>query len=348
MDTRAPIPFRRRVLRLAQGALYWSRGLDRLGRHGGATILMYHSVAPAETAKYIDIAWRMPVAMFEEQARFLAQHRHVISLSELARQLKNGKQPEPGTVLLTFDDGYRDNLQVAAPILQRYGLPATVFLATAYVASGENQWIDRLYTMFTTRTRQRCELPPLGADREPRRFDLQNKRECLRAYHVCNRWLVETSHADRAEVLARLEKQLQPQAQPPRLTLTWDEVRELAARFPAFEIGVHTAHHVDLSRCSAETMAAEFAQCIGDVEQAIGMRPRFFSFPYGRSTAAARKLLPEFGLEAAMGGGGYRLIDSTTDPFNLSRLDALVPPTQLKLRTHPAFGALPDSLAKGH
>lgn len=348
MDTRAPIPLRRKVLHLAQGALYWSRSLDRLPRRGGATILMYHSVAPVETAKYIDVAWRMPVAMFEAQACFLARHRHVVSLHALAQQLKSGSEPEPGTVVLTFDDGYRDNLQVAAPILQRYGLPAIVFLATAYVGRGENQWIDRLYTMFTTRTGQRCELPAKENDGKPRRFDLLDKRQCQLAYHACNRWLVESSYGDRAELLERLERQLRPQEQAPRLTLNWDEVRELAAGYPTFEIGVHTANHLDLSRCSAATVRAELQQCIDQVEQAAGIRPRYFSFPYGRSTSAARELLPEFGIEAAMGGGGYRLIGGASDRYNLARLDAFMTPTQLKLRTHPAFGALPDPLAKGH
>lgn len=348
LDTRLPIPFRRKVLRLAQGALYWSRGLNRLPRRGGATILMYHSVAPAETAKYIDVAWRMPVARFEAQARFLAQHRRVIALGDLARQLKSGVEPEPGTVVLTFDDGYRDNLQVAAPILQRYGLPAMVFLATAYVGNGENQWIDRLYTMFTTRRRQRCELPPKDKGSATRVFDLQDKQQCRQAYHVCNRWLVESSYAERREVLALLEQQLEPREQPPRLTLNWDEVRELAARYPACEIGVHTANHVDLSRCSVETVGAELQRCIRDVEQHLGARPRYFSFPYGRSSQAARRLLPQYGLAAATGGGGHRLIDCAADPYDLTRLDALMSPTQLKLRTHPAFGSLPDQLAKGH
>lgn len=348
LDTRAPIPLRRKVLHLAQGALYWSRSLDGLPRRGGATILMYHSVAPAETEKYIDVAWRMPIAMFEEQARFLAKHRRVVALSELARRLKSCVEPEPGTVVLTFDDGYRDNLQVAAPILQRYGLPAIVFLATGYVGSGENQWIDRLYTMFTTRRRQRCELPPKEKGSAARVFDLQDKQECQQAYHLCNRRLVESSYAERREMLALLEQQLEPREQAPRLTLNWDEVRELAARYPACEIGVHTANHVDLSRCSAAAVGAELRQCIGDVEQQLGVRPRYFSFPYGRSTPAARELLPQYGLEAATGGGGHRLIDCAADPYDLSRLDALMSPTQLKLRTHPAFGALPDQLAKGH
>ena len=49
---------------------------------------------------------------------------------------------------ITFDDGYRDNLTVAAPILEKYRLPATLFLATGYVERGETQWSDTLHWLL--------------------------------------------------------------------------------------------------------------------------------------------------------------------------------------------------------
>src|SRR6202008_4899171 len=65
-----------------------------------------------------------------------------------------GRTPAAGTVCITFDDGYLDNLTVAAPILEKHGLPATLFLATGYIERAETQWSDRLYWAFSQATSQ--------------------------------------------------------------------------------------------------------------------------------------------------------------------------------------------------
>ena len=122
-----------------------------------------------------------------------------------------GRTPPAGTVCITFDDGYRDNLTVAAPILERYRLPATLFLATGLVERGENQWSDTLHSL---------------------------SRKDLHAQ------LLEASHAERMRVL----DEFQAAVKAPRLMLDWDGVRELTRRYPRFEIGGHTRDHLDLTR----------------------------------------------------------------------------------------------------
>jgi peptidoglycan/xylan/chitin deacetylase (PgdA/CDA1 family) len=344
MDTRFPTSLRRRLIRLGQGGAYWSGLVQCLPARGRAAILMYHSVAPPEAAPYVDFAWRMSAECFEEQVRFLTRHRRVVALSELVERLRSGVDPEPGTVVLTFDDGYRDNLEVAAPILRRHGAPATLFLATAYVGRGETQWVDRLYATFTTRSHSRCQLPVADSVGLTRDYDLRNPVEWRHAYHQVALRLLEADPGERDEILSGLEAQLKPVERAPRLTLDWSEVRELATRFPELEIGVHTAEHVDLSSCGDEQVRAELRTCLDDVERELGVRPRSFSFPYGRSSARARQIAAELGLACAMGPSGPWLVDAGTDRYCLPRLDALMSPTQLRLRTHPGFGTLPAAV----
>ena len=106
---------------------------------------MYHSVAPDDAARYIEPGNRVDPRSFERQMAFLAAERRVLALSELMAEIAAGRTPPAGTVCITFDDGYRDHLTVAAPILERYRLPATLFLATGLVERGENQWSDTLH-----------------------------------------------------------------------------------------------------------------------------------------------------------------------------------------------------------
>lgn len=117
-------------VRKAAGPDVWRR-LRR-----GVLVLMYHAVGvPGERpSRYV-----VPVKRFERQMRWLERRRYnVISLDEYVRLRSEFKLPPRKTVVITFDDGYVDNFTLARPILERLGLPATVFLVSA--AEGRNNW----------------------------------------------------------------------------------------------------------------------------------------------------------------------------------------------------------------
>ncbi len=158
-----PLPngIKRSFLATAHRALGASAICDlyvRTLRIRGAVVLMYHSVATPERRLLQDPAMAMPAKTFAAQMSFLSKRRRVISLDALNEVLTKGESPAPGSVVITFDDGYLDNYEVAAPILAEHYLPATVFLATGYIERVENMWIDVLHGAFRTRTQQRLEL----------------------------------------------------------------------------------------------------------------------------------------------------------------------------------------------
>jgi peptidoglycan/xylan/chitin deacetylase (PgdA/CDA1 family) len=128
--------------RLAASYAYWTgvrRAADRdtfrrLRR--GVLILMYHGIAgPGEPAsRYV-----MPVERFRRQMAWLRKRKYnVIGLEELLRARAEHRLPPPKSVVITVDDGYRDNLTLGRPILERLGLPATVFLVSA--GGSVNAW----------------------------------------------------------------------------------------------------------------------------------------------------------------------------------------------------------------
>ncbi len=89
-----------------------------------ASILMYHSVGEDNAS------FTVSAAVFEEQLRYLTKHDFsIVPLSELVTRLEQGRLIAK-TICLTFDDGYRNNYEVAFPLLQRYGIPASIFLTT--------------------------------------------------------------------------------------------------------------------------------------------------------------------------------------------------------------------------
>ncbi len=104
-----------------------------LRKHAITPIIMYHSIeAKAADKKNLLV---VGAAAFEEQMRFLREHKYnVISLKELANLIKNKLPIPPKTVVITFDDGYKNNLTVALPVLKRYNLPATIFVAPTEIS----------------------------------------------------------------------------------------------------------------------------------------------------------------------------------------------------------------------
>jgi len=97
------------------------------GSHSGSGILLYHRVAtPASDIHHLAVS----PADFREQMAHLKDHYRVVPLSQFAREAGDGSL-NPGTVAVTFDDGYLDNLVKASPILTSVGVPATFFVTTA-------------------------------------------------------------------------------------------------------------------------------------------------------------------------------------------------------------------------
>jgi len=335
LKTNSPTTIGRRLRECMECAVHCSGVSDvcaRLADRRGAVILMYHSVPPRDLAPWIDPRNSMSPNVFREQMRFVAARRHVVSLSDLATTLTREETPPRGTVVLTFDDGYRDNLDVVAPILAEFRLPATLYLATGYVGRCENQWVDRLYAAFRARTRDRIEV-------EPGSWTLGDADVARTAYFaLCSR-LLEATWSEREALIASVCEQLAPSVRPPRLTLSWDEVRTLRSRFPLFEIGGHTKDHIDLRRSDLAACRAEVAGCADDIERELGRRPANFSFPYGRSSQESRRVVIDSGFKTAVASGQGVRITPHSDLHGLCRIEAPASSVLFRYRTSGAYGA---------
>jgi peptidoglycan/xylan/chitin deacetylase (PgdA/CDA1 family) len=296
---------------------------------------MYHSVAADEQTAWIDPSNHLSPQVFERQVHFLATQRRVISLTELIQYLRDRKSCPLGSIVITFDDGYLDNLTVAAPILGKYKLPATLFLPTGQIDRGETQWIDEIYSCFRFRTRD--VLINQGAGTQS--FDLRNPVQYEDAYRKLCQTLLTSGYASRRQLLDALHEQLRPSQQPPRLTMTWEDVRLLLAQYPGFEIGGHTVDHTDMSQLTRDQALQELTTCRQRIHQMTGAAPMHFSFPYGRTSPMLQKVVADALFESACGGGSDPVICGEADCFELRRIAA---PS-----TNDHFGFLTSTLNSG-
>lgn len=333
--------------REAVGAvLHWSgagRAFEIVTRPAGAIVLMYHSVAPDDVAEFIDPPNRLAPEMFERQMAFLSEHRRVVPLSQMVDQVVSGVSPAAGTVCITFDDGYLDNLTTAAPILEKYRLSATLFLATGYVSRGETQWADVLHRLMQRRTADRLRIPsPEGQE-----IDLGSDTGRRAVRKLLHRRLLEATPGERHQLLVEIEHQLLPQGIAPRLTLNWDDVRELQHRYPFFEVGGHTREHIDLRMHCGNAARGEIDGCAEDLRRELGVHPRYFSFPYGRWCAETREIVCASGWRAAVGDGGNIRVGRASDLFVIPRVNAPRTMTDLRFKTSGAYPGVFSMLGLG-
>ena len=261
----------------------WSR--QRL--RGQVAVLTFHGLRASgrrETG-LLDQSLHEPVESFREICAHLASHYEVITLEETAAMAagrfmaRRGREDRP-QVALTFDDGYRSNLRLALPVLREFGLPATVFVSSAF-AEGELLWFQKvdLALLRAEGERLTLRLGPTLLDLPLR--TLAEKEAALRVL------LTELKRLPWSELQAGVEKMrsllgvdLSPPWPEPVRPLSRDELQALAAD-GLVEIGGHTHRHPILAHCTDEAARAEIQQGADRLAEMLGRRARFFAYPNG-------------------------------------------------------------------
>jgi peptidoglycan/xylan/chitin deacetylase (PgdA/CDA1 family)/CelD/BcsL family acetyltransferase involved in cellulose biosynthesis len=256
-----------------------------------ARILYYHRVNDDADPFFPAIG----TDLFESEMCFLARHYRVVGLDRLLDCLESG---EPETVVaITFDDGYQDNYRNAFPILQRYGLPATIFLTTGCLDTGEMLWFERLSGALKTTEREFIDLEI----HLPIRCWLRTTAERLAANDRIGGILRELPDSSRRNCLDDILRQLAPRVTGARnAMLTWDQVRLMKAR--GIDFGGHTVTHPFLSRTDPQQAAWEIFECKRRIEQELQAPVPHFAYPNGREpdfNACNKELIRQAGYRAA-------------------------------------------------
>jgi peptidoglycan/xylan/chitin deacetylase (PgdA/CDA1 family) len=307
MSSWAPVPMtgiRRRAagLMTATGLLPMLRSAFDIGR-SSARVLAYHRVVPRvpEESLFTDVelvsAW---LDEFESQMRHLARHYRPMSCSEFVERLDRGAKIPRRTVIVTFDDGFSDNFVHAYPVMRRYEIPATVFVATGYVDTGRRFWFEAVASMVCRTAAARCELSTLAAPIEIAE-DLPDRRAALGRLLSHLKGL---ENGARIRALDELRSCLgvDPDAidEVEHGPLTWDQVRDMAAN--GIEFGSHTVSHPVLSRVlDMETLRSELVDSKSAIEREAGRPVIAFAYPVGGASAINEKVLE------ASRAAGYRL-----------------------------------------
>lgn len=303
----------------------WLRRVNR----DRAVVLMYHRVlgdsAIAESGSSPGIVVRR--ATFERQLQLLRRYFRPLSLDQFAEHIRT-RQPFPsGACLVTFDDGWLDTFTEAWPLMQRYHVPALVFLPAGFLGTGRMFWQEQLTFVLRTVCRQ-------AAVDETCREELRRvlQRFAIEAFDPTGPAVSERIDAvvqaqkrrdlDQVRDLVAALAQLGPPDQTPHATvdafMTWEMVHEMAKGGTAF--GAHSVSHRLMTTLTATELVEEVRGSRDAVRQQLAPAIESFSYPNGDFNQEVRDVVGQHGFRLAF-STQRGAVDVADDPLTISRVN---------------------------
>jgi peptidoglycan/xylan/chitin deacetylase (PgdA/CDA1 family) len=290
-----------------------------LAGSSGATVLYYHGVAERVFDPVVQHL-HMPLEDFARQIEYLTKTYTVLSMEEFADLLRK-RRLKSSHLVLTFDDGYRNNATVAAPLLKSLGLPFTVFISTEHIACGGRLPGYYLRTSIWCTEKDKIVLPSLGMEIEVRTVEQR-----LDAIQVLGEKLRDLPEVPLNTFLTELRSHISDsrwselnEIYSSGAIMNWDDIQTLRALGATIGAHCHTHSilHPNQTRSEVEHQVSTSQRLI---EEHLG-KCRYFSYPHGTvrdispSAYAAVRDHYELAFSAVTAP-----IRGTTDPYLIPRI----------------------------
>lgn len=293
------------------GTLALSGKINHRRRRSGLVILMLHKVNDRPDP----LPLTLTPGLFECVIREIMQGHEIVALDDCVR---DGRVHVVGNGLrfaITFDDGYRDNYEQAFPILQRFHVPATIYLSADHVNGTREFWHERLTEAIMASNELDLDLSDIGHGR----YLLHDVRARHRALVRLNAFLKCYDQKQRDAVVERCVNRLGARTTSPMLT--WDMAREMRSASVTF--GSHTMSHAILSREPKERVQVEVRDSKAEIERRLGSAVVAFAYPNGTAADFNDSVVQE------VASAGYRhacttipgINDEHTNPLLLRRVN---------------------------
>ena len=314
----------------AVAQLCHASGIGLRVSRGKVAILAYHRVVTPEHLQrhYIEPGMYVLQDVFEMQVRWLINHYNVISFSELLDKWHTGTwDPKQAYCVLTFDDGWLDNYQYAFPVLRDYKVPATIFLPTSFVGSSSWFWADHLTYLLSRLSRPNvtpmhrsrvahviADFPGSGQENRARReidlsqesfADIIARCKCLKPGEI-------------DAVLKTLGDILEVPIPRERLTVNWEEVREMAMHGISF--GSHSCSHHLLTQLSHPEARREIEESDRVLRAMPGGYLPVFCYPNGDHNETIQQIVQECNYAAAVSTQTGLEVAQPDNRFSLKRI----------------------------
>ncbi|HXY05927.1 MAG TPA: polysaccharide deacetylase family protein [Burkholderiaceae bacterium] len=284
------------------------------GRGQTWTIVMYHRVIDDAQQDPFGLGMCVQRDRFRRQLLYLKQAFTIIPIGEALARTQRGDPLPPRALSVSFDDGYLDNLEVAMPVLEEFGVAATLFVATGAIETGVPFWWDRVIAAVCNSDAEAIDpvsvgltgSGPLALSRGVRARTVERLLAMLWRFPVD-----EILHK-----VARIEHALQgsgPNRMAPAPVLRPQQLQELHRR--GMSIGAHSVRHPDLTLCSPGALSEEVQASRRYLEALCQAQVEGFAYPGGHVSPEVRQ---------AVADAGYRFALATTTGINRAPFEPLM------------------------
>jgi peptidoglycan/xylan/chitin deacetylase (PgdA/CDA1 family) len=311
--------------------IYYSGALNalilvfsRLKKQHCTAILFYHRFSENS---YGDCELpHLKIGEFEKQVRHVKKCYKIITMDELADRLALNKKNESPCVAITIDDGYLNSYKLAYPVLKRLNLPATIYLAAAFIGTTNSTWVDELMDIFLLSKNKFISFQKVFGEEV---MDLSNQKGKIETFRRFFKRMLYVEHEKKESLLQELAKILgveeESRNQSERKMLNWDEVVEMSRDNISF--GAHTMIHPTLSKMETAEAKREILESKNDIETKLGGKAKHFAIPNGKLADFSEELkqyCKEIGF-VTVASTEPGVVCSGSDPYFLNRISPRPP-----------------------
>lgn len=279
-----------------------------------ATILLFHRVNPVR-----DVLWDpMAPALFEKIMHFVSKKYEVISLNDLCLHPKVTQKPP---LAITFDDGFKDYVDYALPVLNKYNFHSTMFVVTNSVEENIPTWTYVMdYLFYHT---QKFEIPYFDYGEECQSFaqyKWQTKEEQIIYCRKFKQFLKKVGNPKRMAIMNAFRNGFNDVNIPGDLMLSWDELRSLNSKW--VDIGSHTVSHPPLATIENEQELANEISVSGEIiEKKLGYFPTAISYPVGSYNMQVKEMSKKAGYKLGLAVDQQLYNSAKHDLFAVPRIE---------------------------
>ncbi|MCW0234931.1 MAG: polysaccharide deacetylase family protein [Ferrovibrio sp.] len=247
-------------------------------------VLLYHGVYDTglQTRPRNRSGKHIPSDRFQAEMRHLAANRAVVSMADIADAYAGRKTLPAGAVAVTFDDGFLNNYQSAWPILEEFGVPATIYIATGYIGTGRMIWSDQLETSILDTDQSHLDIAVAG---QSFYYPLDSSAGRVAAFLDIKTRCKALPNEDKDRVVRAVTDTLGHGSSgdhPLYAFMNWDQVREMN-RSPLISFGAHTIDHISLAKVPLPEMHRQIDESVSHLARMIDEPSPFFSYPEGQA-----------------------------------------------------------------
>ncbi|CAN5706321.1 N/A [soil metagenome] len=268
--------------------------LERVPRtRPSLAVLTYHRVAPAAERPDLHDGLRIEPDAFAQQVELVARRATPVSIDDVRAAAAGRTDLPPRAVHLTFDDAYADIEEHAWPVLRRVGIPATMFVPTAYPDQDRSFWWDRLsHAVHAT--------PAAELEADGERWAIGSGTQRLATFVALRARIAGLPHDEAMRLVDEVEASAESQGATANrpATSSWDGLRTMAAE--GLALGAHTRHHPFLDRVTTERLESEVVGSLEDLRREVGDHAQpVLAYPSGAHDDSVVAATAGLGIEAA-------------------------------------------------